>query len=185
MKIFGEELGRFGRWYIALPPLLLIGFLTGLFFVAVAGQTRLNLANQRLRDAQARQLALTEFARLVTAAESAQRGYVLTGEAPYLQPYTDAVAKVGAALDRLQESYKTENGGSEIQDLRILTGKKLGELEDTVALYKKRGVAPALNVVRTDVGRRTMDEITAIVGTMLRKEAGEMSAATAHWEDDF
>jgi signal transduction histidine kinase len=185
MKIFGEELGRFGRWYIALPPLLLIGFLTGLFFVAVAGQTRLNLANQRLHVADARQLALTEFVRLVTAAESAQRGYLLTGEAPYLQPYTDAVAKVGAALDHLQESYKADNGGSEIRDLRILTGKKLGELEDTVALYKKRGVAPALNVVRTDVGRRTMDEITAIVGTMLRKEAGEMSAATAHWEDDF
>ncbi len=53
----------------------------------------------------ARQLALTEFARLVTAAESAQRGYLLTGEAPYLQPYTDAVARVGAALDRLQEAY--------------------------------------------------------------------------------
>jgi signal transduction histidine kinase len=184
MKIFGEELGRFGRWYIALPPLLLIGFLTGLFFVAVAGQTRLNLANQRLHDAQARQLALTEFARLLAGAESAQRGYLLTGEAPYLQPYTDAVARVGAALDRLQEDYKAESG-SEIRDLRLLTGKKLGELEDTVALYKKRGVAPALNVVRTDVGRRTMDEITAIVGTMLRKEAGEMSAATAHWDDDF
>src|SRR5580692_11205487 len=185
MKIFGEELGRFGRWYIALPPLLLIGFLTGLFFVAVAGQSRLDLANQRLRDAQARQLALTEFVGLLTGAESAQRGYLLTGEAPYLQPYTDAVAKVGAALDRLQEDYKAESGSREIRELRLLTGKKMGELEDTVALYKKRGVAPALNVVRTDVGRRTMDEITAIVGTTLRKEAAEMSAATAHWQADF
>jgi signal transduction histidine kinase len=185
MKIFGEELGRFGRWYIALPPLLLIGFLTGLFFVAVAGQTRLNLANQRLHDAQARQLALTEFVGLLTGAESAQRGFLLTGEAPYLQPYTDAVAKVGAALDHLQEVYKAGDGSREIRDLRILTGKKMGELEDTVALYKRRGVAPALNVVRTDVGKRTMDAIAAIVATMLRKEAAEMSAATAHWQADF
>jgi signal transduction histidine kinase len=185
MKIFGEELGRFGRWYIALPPLLLIGFLTGLFFVAVAGQSRLNLANQRLHDAQARQLALAEFLGLLTGAESAQRGYLLTGEAPYLQPYTDAVAKVGTALDRLQEDYKAESANSEIRELRILTGKKMGELEDTVALYKKRGVAPALNVVRTDVGKRTMDEIAAIVGSMLRKEAAEMSAATHNWQADF
>jgi signal transduction histidine kinase len=185
MKIFGEELGRFGRWYIALPPLLLIGFLTGLFFVAVAGQSRLNLANQRLHLAEARQLALAEFVGLLTGAESAQRGYLLTGEAPYLQPYTDAVAKVGAALDRLQEVYKAESGGSEIRELRLLTGKKMGELEDTVALYKKRGVAPALNVVRTDVGKRTMDEIGAIVGSMRRKEAAEMSAATAQWQADF
>jgi len=32
MKILGEELGEVGRWYIALPPILLIGFLIGLFF---------------------------------------------------------------------------------------------------------------------------------------------------------
>jgi hypothetical protein len=37
MKILGEELGEIGRWYIALPPLLLIGFLIGLFFLAAAG----------------------------------------------------------------------------------------------------------------------------------------------------
>ena len=36
MKILGEELGEIGRWYIALPPLLLIGFLIGLFFLAAA-----------------------------------------------------------------------------------------------------------------------------------------------------
>ena len=40
MKILGEELGKIGRWYIALPPLLLIGFLVGMFFLAAAGQSR-------------------------------------------------------------------------------------------------------------------------------------------------
>jgi hypothetical protein len=48
MKILGEELGDMGRWYIALPPILLIGFLIGLFFTATAGQSRLNLANERV-----------------------------------------------------------------------------------------------------------------------------------------
>ena len=38
MKILGEELGKIGRWYMPLPPLLLIGFLIGLFFLAAAGQ---------------------------------------------------------------------------------------------------------------------------------------------------
>src|ERR1700675_852647 len=99
MKIFGEELGRFGRWYIALPPLLLIGFLTGLFFVAVAGQTRLNMSNERVHDAQARQLALTEFAGLLTGAESAQRGYLLTGEAPYRQAYDTSDATGTARVE--------------------------------------------------------------------------------------
>jgi hypothetical protein len=47
MKIFGEELGETGRWYLALPPILLIGFLIGLFFLASAGQARLNMTNER------------------------------------------------------------------------------------------------------------------------------------------
>src|SRR3984957_6577986 len=185
MKILGEELGGIGRWYIALPPLLLVVFLIGLFFLAAAGQSRLNAANERVHDAQLRQQALGEFIALITDAESGQRGYLLTGESSYLQPYTEAVANVEAALDRVREAYGGKGDTKEFQELRILTGKKLGELEDALALFRKRGSAPAVNIVRTDVGKRTMDEISRIVDTMRLKEARELSAATAQWQWDF
>jgi signal transduction histidine kinase len=185
MKILGEELGAIGRWYIALPPLLLIAFLIGLFFLAAAGQSRLNAANERVHDSQLRQQALSEFIALLSDAESGQRGYLLTGDSSYLQPYTEAVQKVEAALDRVHEAYGGTDDSREFHQLRILTGKKLGELEDTLALFKKRGAAPALNVVRTDVGKRTMDEISAIVDAMRLDEARELSAATAEWQADF
>src|SRR5216684_3560538 len=185
MKILGEEFGEIGRWYIALPPLLLIGFLVGLFFLAAAGQSRLNTANERVHDSQLRQQALSEFIALISDAESGQRGYLLTGESSYLQPYTEAVAKVEAALDRVHEAYGGNDDSREFQELRILTGKKLGELEDTLALFKKRGTTPAVNVVRTDVGKHTMDEISRIVGDMRLAEAHELSAATAQWQADF
>jgi signal transduction histidine kinase len=186
MKIFGEELGGIGRWYIALPPLLLVGFLTGLFFLAFAGQSRLNLANERVHASQMRQQALTEFAGLITGAESAQRGYLLTGEAAYLPHYTEAVAKVGAALERLHASFGRDDGSKEFHELSILTGRKLGELEDSVALFnKKRSAAPAVNVVGTDIGKRTMDQILDILDTMYREESDELAAATAQWQVDF
>src|ERR1700729_3531870 len=105
MKIFGEELGETGRWYLALPPVLLIAFLIGLFFLASAGQARLNMTNERAHRSQLRQQALNEFAGLITDAESAQRGYLLTGEGAYLGPYAAAVTQVGGALDRLHEAY--------------------------------------------------------------------------------
>jgi signal transduction histidine kinase len=184
MKILGEELGKIGRWYIVLPPVLLIGFLIGLFFLAADGQSRLNAANERVHDSQLRQQALSEFIALMTDAESGQRGYLLTGESSYLQPYTEAVARVEAALDRVHEAYGGDDT-REFHELRVLTGKKLGELEDTLALFKKRGTAPAVNVVRTDVGKRTMDEINKIVGTMRLAEALELSAATSQWQSDF
>src|ERR1700728_4304594 len=185
MKILGEELGEVGRWYIALPPLLLIGFLIGLFFLAAAGQSRLNTADERVHDSQLRQQALSEFIALISDAESGQRGYLLTGESSYLQPYTEAVGKVEAALDRVHEAYGGKDDSREFQELRILTGQKLGELEDTLALFKRRGTSPAVNVVRTDVGRHTMDEISRIVGSMRLSEARELSTATAQWQADF
>jgi signal transduction histidine kinase len=185
MKILGEELGENGRWYIALPPILLIGFLIGLFFLAAAGQSRLNMANERLHHSQLREQALNEFAGLITDAESAQRGYLLTGEATYLQPYGAAASKVRGALDRLHETYGRDDSSGEFHELQLLTGKELGELEDGVALSKRRGAASAVNVVGTDVGKRTMDAIAAIIGTMRKEAAAEAAAANAEWRTDF
>jgi hypothetical protein len=185
MKILGEELGKIGRWYLALPPLLLIGFLIGLFFLAAAGQTRLNMTNERAHRSQLREQALNEFAGLITDAESAQRGYLLTAESSYLAPYAAAVTRVGQALDRLHDAYGGDDSSAEFHELRVLTGKELGELEDGVAIRKKRGISPAASVVGTDVGKRTMDLIGAIVAKMRGEEASEAAAANAEWQKDF
>ena len=185
MKILGEEIGGIGRWYIAAPPVLLIGFLIGMFFLAAAGQSRLHSANERVHASQLRGQALSEFITLITDAESGERGYLLTGESSYLQPYTEAVAAVETALDRVREAYGADVDGSEFRELRTLTGKKLGELGDTLAQFKKRGPAPAVNVVRTDVGKRTMDKISKIAAAMRSTEARELSAATEQWQTDF
>ncbi|HEY2465025.1 MAG TPA: CHASE3 domain-containing protein [Steroidobacteraceae bacterium] len=185
MKILGEELGEIGRWYLALPPILLIGFLIGLFFLAAAGQTRLNRTNERAHQSQLREQALNEFAGLITDAESAQRGYLLTGESAYLTPYANAVTRVGQSLDRLHDAYGGDESSSEFHELRVLTGKELGELEVGIALLKKRGISAAVSVIGTDVGKRTMDSIVAIVATMRSEEASEAAAANEEWQQDF
>jgi signal transduction histidine kinase len=185
MKILGEELGGIGRWYLALPPILLIGFLIGLFFLAAAGQTRLNMANERAHRSQLREQALNEFAGLITDAESAQRGYLLTGESAYLTPYASAVTRVAQALDRLHDAYGGDESSSEFHELRVLTGKEIGELDVGIALLKKHGISAAVSVIGTDVGKRTMDSIVAIIATMRSEEASEAAAANEDWQSDF
>src|SRR5260370_40298843 len=101
MKIFGEELGHVGRWYLVVPPVLLIGFLIGLFFIAAAGQTRLNAADERVHNSEEREQALDDFLALVAEAESEQRGYLLTGEGSYPQSYSAAAANRASAVERL------------------------------------------------------------------------------------
>jgi signal transduction histidine kinase len=186
MKILGEELGAIGRWHIALAPLALIAFLVGLFVLAAAGQSRLNAANTEVYESQLRQQALSEFASLIADAESGQRGYLLTGADSYLAPYRAALPKIDPALDRLRDAYAhSEEGKAKVRELRILTGKKLGELEDTLVTSKKTGTAPAVNIVRTGVGERFMEDISAIVAAMRDQEAVLFAAATARQRTDL
>ncbi len=175
-----------GRWYLALPPVMLIGFLIGLFFLSAAGQSRLNLANEHMHLSQVREQALNEFAGLITDAESAQRGYLLTGEGAYLIPYAAAVAKVSRALDRLHAVYGgADQVGSEFQQLRAMANKELAELEDGVALSKKRGNVSAATIVGTDARKRTVDVIDGIIANMRKEEAAQAAAADTEWQRDF
>jgi signal transduction histidine kinase len=52
-------------------------------------------------------------------------------------------------------------------------------------LLKKHGISPRASVVATDVGKRTMDSIGAILADMRSEEAGESAAANAQWQQDF
>ena len=48
VNIFSDALDGLGRWYVAVPPFLIISFLAALFFVTGEGQARLQEAGERL-----------------------------------------------------------------------------------------------------------------------------------------
>jgi signal transduction histidine kinase len=186
VNIFGEALGERGQWYIAIPPLLLIAFLAGLFFLASAGQIRLEKANERVRVSQARQQALADYLALIRDAEASQRGYLLTGDPQYLAPYRMAAPKLDNALNHLRESYGDDPAAlARIRDLRTLTGKKVGEQEATLALYEAQGATRAIQLVRTDFGEQVMDDIRQISTALRNDEMTELSNATSGWRTDL
>jgi signal transduction histidine kinase len=180
MKTLSEELGEIGRRYIALPPLLLLCFLVVPIFLAAAAQSRLNAADERVHKSQVRQQALGEFMLLVAAAESGERGYLLTGDSSYLQAYLEAADKIASTLDRVQAGLGAADGG-DIRDLRQSTLQALAEMAGAVAL-RGRGAAPSIGV---DAGRQAMERISVLVDSMRRTEALELSAATEHWRSQF
>jgi signal transduction histidine kinase len=186
MKILGEELGKIGRWYLALPPMLMIAFLIGLFLLAAAGQSRLNVADDRIHRSEVRERALDEYFALIAEAESEQRGYLLTGEKSYLDAYNGAAAKIAPALDRLADSYANlTESAADIRQLRNLSGKKVAELQKTLALYQENGPSLEQSVVRTDVAKRTSDAIAKIIGIMRDEESIDLSVETARWRSDL
>ena len=185
MNIVDGPLGGLRPWSIALPPLLLVGFLAGLFFLATAGQMRLQNANSLLHLSQLRQQALSDYLALIRDADTSQRDYLLTGDPGYLAPYRQAVTKLDSTLDDMQQGYAGNAAAlASIGTLRTLTGRRLGEIEATLAVYNAQGAGRAIQLVRTDLGKRVMADIRAIVGEMQAAQTRDIAAATAGWSDD-
>jgi len=185
MKYFGEGRGKLGRWYIALPPLLLLGLLVGMFLIAIAGQARLSAVTNRVRDSHEREQALSDYVALVSGAETAERGYMLTGENAYLTPYEQAVAGIAPALERVRRAYGgVAHGEEQTLKLAALTDRKRTDLEAGMRAFEQRQERPFAATV-IDAGHATMDEIQALVASMREAESAELAAATSSWNRDL
>src|SRR5258705_1350546 len=118
-------------------------------------------------------------------AETGQRGYLLTGEPAYLEPYRDAV-------DRLPRQVTLDNPAQTVRVLRLdqLASEQLAILRrglDLFALEPDRGraLAAARQTVLSEQGKPTMDAIRGEVDQMQRvewdllRERGAISRASA------
>ncbi len=81
--------------------------------------------------------ALVDLFSIVQDAETGQRGYLLTGEARYLEPYREAVAQTDVGLKKLQQVMRRQPGSDEfIAELRTAIDAKMAELGQTVELKR-------------------------------------------------
>ena len=173
---------------LVLP--LVLGIIASLAIAVYAelGYRRLELANRQMAVALEMQATLHETLALVVDAETGQRGYLLTGKDEYLAPYTSAVPKVDGAFNRLRELL-VQNGTPAQRDalgrLNNLVGKKLAELEASIALYKKDGAQAAQSLLETGIGRRAMDDIRAEVEAMGITHRKQLEEATNRWSADI
>jgi signal transduction histidine kinase len=107
----------------------------------------------------------------VRAAESGQRGYLLTGREDYLTPYRDAIGHA----EQLQGDLVRLTANNEIQQQRLrllapLLARKLEELALTVQARNERGPAAAMALVQTDLGQHLMDGIDATLADLRAEE---------------
>jgi len=173
---------------IVFPLLLgIVGSLALLLF-AELGYQRLESAAQRVAASLELQSSLYEAQALVVDAEAGQRGYLLTGRDEYLVPYREALAKIEPTFTRLRELTRTI-GTPELRDsasrLNTLIGKKLAEMEATLALNERSGRDVAFELMNTGIGRRTMDAIRAEVALMTQQQREVWSEGAERWARDL
>jgi PAS domain S-box-containing protein len=108
---------------------------------------------------------------LLSDAETGQRGYLLSGEDAYLDPYRAAIKDIPQTIGELK-SLTSDNPHQQkrIQILQPLVVEKLAELQRTIGLRKNDGLAAANRVVLEGSGKQSMDQIRAIIAEMANEE---------------
>lgn len=104
-------------------------------------------------------------------AETGQRGYLLTGEERYLEPYHSAIARINQQVVGLQQLTADNNRQQQrISDLKIAINSKLAELEGTINLRRKQNLEAALQEVKSGRGKQIMGGIRQQIATMTAEE---------------
>jgi methyl-accepting chemotaxis protein len=98
-------------------------------------------------------------------AETGQRGYLITGTEPYLEPYQSALVQIRRSFDEVRR-LTADNPAQQrrFSALQPLIDAKLAELKQTIDLRRADGFDAAVKVVLSNVGKTTMDQIRALVG---------------------
>jgi len=119
---------------------------------------------------------LHRLMQLMLDAETGPRGFLLTGEAAYLQPYEAAIADMDRTLQALHALYPP--AGEEAGLLAAITAdtqRKLAEMALSVRMRQQGREEAWKFVLMSDVGRQHMDAIRAQANRLI----GQASARVA------
>jgi CHASE3 domain sensor protein len=113
----------------------------------------------------------------VTDMEAGQRGYLLTGNPAYLQPYADAKDRIEMDFASLRAglSRRTQRELSLESQLESLATSKQAEMERSICLRQQGYRRRSFRLVDTDEGKSYMDEIRSIVSSLSSSESSNFA----------
>jgi len=142
------------------------------------------------READATMAALTEVAarersydallRNLLDAETGQRGFIVTGDPVFLADYDAGLAALAPKLRALQAAPAGSDERAALERIAFLTGRKLTEMADSIALRRARGFEAAGRGVADLRGKRDMDSLRALIGQQVAALAARRTALRRH-----
>ncbi|MCP3059817.1 response regulator [Myxococcus sp. K38C18041901] len=184
--VSGSRATRFG-------PLLPTGTLAG-FVVAALAIFVIAILSYRSLESHADAAALVRHTMEVVErmktllsglkdAETGQRGYLLTADRTYLEPYTSASRSIPEQLASIRESV-SDNAAQvqRVDALRPLVEAKLAELQATIDLKTGGQGEIALVRVRSNEGIELMNRIRVLVDQMENEERRLLADRTAAFQ---
>jgi PAS domain S-box-containing protein len=143
---------------------------------------QLYAAAEGVAHSQRVQAALSQVLTSAAEAETGQRGYVITGNERYLEPFYAAERRIDTEVSRLAQLTR-DNAlqEAEVPRLQRFIVQKLDELRLTIAVRRENGSDAARAIVFTDRGRLAMDSLHAVVSRMQNRERALTAERTAEY----
>ena len=128
-------------------------------------------------ESYALQAKLSAVLKDVIDMEAGQRGYLLTDDSAYLQPYTDAKNRVTTDFADLRAAFanRAPSEQSLESQLESLAASKQDEIERTISLRQQGYRRRSFNLVDSNEGKGYTDEIRRIVYSFSSAESSHLA----------
>jgi len=124
-------------------------------------------------------LSLNGLMEIMLDAETGQRGFLLTGNGAYLEPYQQAKLKLDpqvGALERMGER-SSDDEQQHIARAQQLIRAKIDEMDRTIELARAGMMPSAIALVQTNTGQRDMGELRGELDWLRNDEAMQRQTA--------
>jgi PAS domain S-box-containing protein len=154
---------------------LTAAFVAGSTYVTYQTGTRaLNLYQQE-EERRHTILALDDLFSTLQDAETGQRGYVITGDEKYLEPFHSAQVRLPDTLERFANSPQSRINETDREALDEAIRRKIAEITQTIEVRRSQGFQAVLPLIQSDNGRKLMDRVREIVGRVREEQNAELS----------
>ena len=126
-----------------------------------------------------------EFLSALRDAETGQRGYSLTGNETFLQPYMAVRDHVRGQLEDLRHLSKNSVSAKNLDALVPLVEAKMAELLKVIELRRNQDMAAVLAVVGSGRGKQLMDSIRVEMRTYVQLEEGVLAQHEAEFQSNM
>lgn len=151
---------RFALPKMAFTMLLAVLAAALLIFINEVSFNKSTAAAASIEEAQQTRGAINKLVQQMLDAETGQRGFLLTGDPRYLEPYSSATANLNQSLDVLRQQFTQYP--EQLTEFSILSrhvSSKLAEMDLSVRMRKEGNEDAWKFVLTTDIGKEHMDAI--------------------------
>ncbi|MFO1321027.1 MAG: CHASE3 domain-containing protein [Burkholderiales bacterium] len=180
LEIPRAVLGRAARIRFITPVVVIAGI--SALAISEIGNRQLLSTFNALQDAYERRGIVRLLREATLAAETAQRGYVLTEKGPYVEPFERARDSITRRMTELHD-VTIRNPAARTLALGLETDlrARLSEMELTVRLVDSGRRKDAVLVINTDEGKRRMDHVWDSLRAFEAMEQSAVDRLTEDW----